>query len=273
MTSSIKKSPEWAAAEQAFGCTFDSFIRIHAGKSSFNYRADTPEGHRYFVKFCTPGHVKRIFGLLGSISSPLIPGIAFNGATGKFGKWGICAIEWCEGGQNIPPHLLTPELLKAVSEGYEEISKALSAVDPARLEIREGAVEAAKESGLPLRPIHGDFHYMNYFIRDGRICACYDMEMMRMGIPTEDTLRIFAHEIERTRCWNIWRISTIYRKLTEMVRISPYPKKAWLVAVKLYGDHKIRRRIEKAKFALFVKIDNWLRSPYYRRLSHAIEKA
>lgn len=273
MPSGNEKTAEWLAAEQAFGCTFASFIRIHAGNSSLNYRADTPDGHKYFVKFCTPGHVKRIFGLMGAISSPLIPGIAFNGATGKYGKWGICAIEWCEGGENIPPHRLTTELLKAITDGYGEISQALSSVDSARLEIREGTAEAAKECGLELRPIHGDFHYMNYFMRDGRISACYDLETLRLGIPTEDMLRIFVHEIERTRCWNFHRISTIYRKLTEMVRISPYPKKAWLAAVRLYRDRKIRRRIEKAKFPLFVKIDNWLRSPYYRRLLHAVEEA
>lgn len=273
MAPDFAKSHECEAAEQSFGCTFASFVRIHAGKSSLNYRAETPDGHRYFVKFCTPGHIKRIFGLVGAISSPLIPGIAFNGATGQFGKWGICAIEWCEGGDNIPPHLLTPQLMKDINDGYREISRAFSAVDARSLSVREGAEGAAKACGLELRPIHGDFHYMNYFMRNGVLSACYDLECMRLGLPTEDLLRIFIHAIERTRCWRFMRIRRIFRNLTEMVRLSDYSKDAWLAAVTIYENYKTKRRAEKSSHPLFVKIDNWLRSPYYRRLRRAVEEA
>lgn len=273
MTPEDTKSAEWEAAEKAFGCAFASFARIHAGESSRNYRAETPDGRKYFVKFAPPGHVKKILERLGAISSPLIPGLAFNGATGTLGDKAICAIEWSEGGVNIPPHLLTKRQIKSIREGYEEISRGLSSVDPRLLKPRGRVEEAAKECGLAVVPIHGDFHYMNYFMRDGAVSSCFDIESMRLGIPTEDLLRIFAHAIERTRLWNVGRLDAIYRNLTEMVRVSSFSKDAWLAAVRLYIDHKTGRRVEKSAFPLLMKIGNWLRSPYYRRMRRAVEEA
>lgn len=273
MVSESIKSPEWLAAEMAFGCEFASFTRIAAGKSSRNYCAVAHDGSRYFVKFATPNHVGRVIGLLRSVVSPLVPSLAFNGATGKFGKDAICAIKWSEGGDNIPPHLLTPQLMKAINDGYREFSRALSAVDKLSLPVREGAEDAARECGLELRPIHGDFHYMNYFMRDGNLSACYDLECMRLGLPTEDLLRIFIHAIERTRFWHFMLIRRIFRNLTEMVRLSDYPKDAWLAAVKIYENHKTKRRAEKSSHPLFAKVENWLRAPYYRRLRRAVEEA
>lgn len=267
------KFAEWLAAEQAFGCEFTSFERIAAGKSSFNYKAVTPDGHRYFVKITKPYRIDRILARVGVISSPLIPGLAFGGKVGSFGKDAICAIDWCERGENIPPHLLTTAQMKAICEGYREISRALSAVDHSGLSKMDGMEEAAKKCGITPRPIHGDFHYQNYYLHDGVLSACYDMECMRLGLPTEDLLRIFVHAIERTRFWRLHRLNVLYKNLTEMVRVSDYPKSAWLAAVEIYRRYKTGRRLEKSSYPIIVKIDNWFRAPYYRRFRRAVEEA
>ena len=273
MSMAAENSEEWRAAERALGCEFASFRRVHAGKNSVNYRAETPEGRLYLVKFACPYRAERVLARLGAISSPLIPPLALCGRTGTFGRFVICALEWCKDGANIPPHVLTSAQIAAIVEGYRELSRAFSAVEPRLLEAPEEAVEAAKRCGAALRPIHGDFHYKNFFLDGDRFCACFDVECMRLGMPAEDLLRIFAHELDRTRFWCFRRIGRIYRNLSEMVRISGIPKAEWLEAVALHVGHKEKRRMEKGRAHFVAKIDNFLRGPYSRRLRLAVEVA
>lgn len=273
MAEETTKCAEWLAAERAFGCPFAKFERVHAGKASHNFRAETADGARYFVKITKPYRIERIFKRLGAISSPLIPGIAFGGAVGSFGKDAICAMEWCREGDNIPPHLLTDAQMKAICDGYREISRALFAVDHSLLRKIDGLDDVAVKCGVSPRPIHGDFHYQNYYLRNGAMTACYDLESMRLGLPTEDLLRIFAHAIERTRFWRFGRLDALYAGLSRMVKLSGYPKDLWLAAVELHKSYKSSRRAVKSAFAPFAAIDNWFRAPYYRRLLRAVEEA
>ena len=267
-----EKSPVWRAAESAFGTVFVSFGRVAEGNSSQNYHAEAEDGRQFFVKLATARAVARAIARQGAADSPLVPRVAFSGATGELDRWRICAFEWMEGGESIPPERLSPALIEALLSGYSRLSEALARVPADSIPVPPGLDEAVKRAGEPARPIHGDFHYRNFFFRDGALFACFDLEKMRMGFPAEDLLRVFVHALERTRFWNLGKIRAIERNFAETVRRSPWPQEAWLVAIDLYEAHKAHRRAGKARFRLFLEIENFLRSPLYRKMRAIVAK-
>ena len=266
------KDLAWLAAEDAFGCTFKSFDRIHAGNSSQNFRAVAEDGTPYFVKFAKPKSIARDTSRLSKLDSPLIPGLAFGGRKGTFGDKEIIATRWCTG-KCIPPHKLTPAEIAAIVSGYDEISRALSAIPAESLAAPQDAAAVEAQAGAMIRPIHGDFHYRNFFFRDGALSACFDFEMMRMGLPAEDFLRIFVHAIERTRFWRFARLAAIKRNLAEMVRTAPCQRGAWIAAIDLYERHKYERRAMKTRRKWVAKLEKFIRAPLYRSLRRLVETA
>lgn len=272
MKEDVEKSAEWLAAEKAFGCVFSSFKRLGMGNSSRNFRAEQPDGHAVLVKFANERRSNRLLPRLRAMSSPLIPSLAFGGATGRFGRYVVSAIEWCGRGSSIPPHMLTDGRLRAILAGYAQLSDVFAAVDATTLEGCPGLEEAARRCGLAPRPIHGDFHYCNYFLDGDAFTACFDFEFMRLGLPTEDLLRIFAHALERTRFWSVRRMDAICRNFGRLVRFSPYGEEAWLAAIDLHELAKTSSRAAK-KCGIFSKIEAVLRSSLYRRLRRIVREA
>ena len=239
------------AASAAFGVAFASFTPVHQGNSSENYSAVAADGRRYFVKVARAAAVRKLVEQMRGISSPLVPALAFGGAVGSLegGKRLVCAFEWAAEGVSVAPWELTEAQLGAIVEGYREFSRALGG------------------------KIHGDFHYKNFFLKDNRLVACFDLEKMRDGLPTEDLLRIFAHALERTRFWRRGRIAAIMRNFTSLVAISGYSCYDWLEAVERYECHKLERRKAKARSPLLAGIEEALRSSLYCSLRSAIAKA
>lgn len=274
MTLDNAKSAEWLAAENGFACTFVSFTRLGAGNSSRNFRAELPDGHVALVKLANESRSSRLLPRLRAMSSPLVPPLAFGGKTGRFGRYVISAIEWCGRGANIPPHMMTEAQLRAIVSGYAQLIEVFGAVDATTLEVSPGIDEIAQKCGLAPRPIHGDFHYCNFFLSEDELTGCFDFEFMRLGIPTEDLLRIFAHALERTRIWRWRRMNAIYRNFGRLVQLSPYGEEAWLAAVDLHELDKTRRRAKKKGGMTFIaKIEEALRSPLYRRLRRIVKEA
>lgn len=239
------------AAEAAFGVRFVSFKPVHQGNSSENYRAETADGRKYFVKAARASAVRTVMERTLAVSSPLVPALAFGGATAELdgGKRLVCAFEWAPPGVSVPPWLLTPARLRAIADGYRELSRAFGG------------------------KIHGDFHYKNFFLDGDRLSACFDLEKMRDGLPTEDLLRIFAHALERTRFWKRKRLAAVFRNFASLVAISGYPREMWLEAIDRYERHKLERRLKKARFPLFASIEAALRRPLYSRLRAIVDAA
>lgn len=261
------------AAEEAFGCRFAEFSPIGLGNSSDNFRAAMPDGKLYFVKFATRRHVKLTLDPLKAISSPLVPRPAFGGATGKFGNLSICAIEWLESGKNIPPHLLTHGQIAGIRDGYEEFSSALSAIPCDSLNATDGLAAAAASCAMEPRTVHGDFTYRNFFMKGDALVACFDLECIRRGLPTEDLMNIFVHEMERTRFWRISRLAALKRNFAYLVSISQYPASAWLAAIDLYELRKSSRRAQKQRVKAFAAIERFFRAPLYAQLRRTVRSA
>lgn len=239
------------AASAAFGVAFTSFMPVHQGNSSENFCAVAADGRRFFVKVARAGTVRKLIDQMRGIASRLVPTLAFGGAVGSLegGKRLVCAFEWAADGVSVPPWLLTEAQLRAIVDGYRELSHAFGG------------------------KIHGDFHYKNFFLKDDRLVACFDLEKMRDGLPTEDLLRIFVHALERTRFWCRGRIAAIMRNFSKLVAISGYSCYDWLEAVERYERHKLERRQAKARFSVFASIEAALRSSLYSSLRSAISKA
>lgn len=273
------KSLVQLAAEDAFGVAFASFVRVHAGNSSANYRAATTSGDTYFVKCASRRTIDGVLKRQAQIVSPLVPAVAFAGRTGESGKKALCAFAWATDGASVPPGHFTPADIAAILAGYRELSRAFAAVDASALDAWDGLDEAAKVASLKPCAIHGDFHYKNFFLASDparadapvRLTACFDFECMRRGLPTEDLLRIFVHALERTRFWRFATIGAILRNFTCLVRASDYSEAAFLAAIDLYERHKRARRRAKAAHPLWAALEAALRAPLYRRLRRAVK--
>ncbi len=263
MHSSFGADEVRCAAEDAFGVQFAVFKPLGAGNSSRNFHAVTAGGDEYFIKVANADRTRRISAYLAKLSSPLIPGLAFGGKRGHIGRYEITAFAWVRGGYNIAPHHLTKPQIAAILEGYETLSEAFSAVDAGLLEKWSGADAAAAAAGLPLRPIHGDFHFRNYFLRGDKLIACCDFECMRLGIATEDLARIFIHAMERTHFWHLPHQIALHRNFARMVAMSRYPESAWRAAVDQYISYKSERRRAKRANDFFARVEGLLRAPLY----------
>lgn len=272
MTDATTKSAEWEASERAFDCVFDSFTRLGAGNSSRNFRAVMPDGRKVLVKFANERRSELLLPRLRSISSRLVPPLAFGGATGRFRHYVISAMEWCGRGENIPPYEFTDGQLRGILAGYAELTDAFAAVDAASLQGSESLRDVAGRCGLVPRPIHGDFHYRNFFMDGDSLVACFDFECMRLGIPTEDLLRIFVHELERTRFWCLGRTNAIFRNFGRLVALSPYGMVEWLAAIDIYERNKAQHRAAKKKLPFIASVEAVFRSPLYRRLRRIVRK-
>ncbi len=273
MSAAKQKPAEWEAAEKAFSCVFTEFRRLGAGNSSRNFRAVLADGGVVLVKFANDYRTARFLPRLQAISSPLVPRPAFGGATGKFGRYVISAQEWCARGANVPADQLTDAQLRGIVAGHAQLLDALAAVDASTLPSAVGVVAAARGCGLEPCTIHGDFHYRNFFMDGDSMTACFDLESVRRGLPTEDLLRVFAHPLERTRIWYWRRMNVLYRNFARLVEFSPYGRDAWLAAIDIHESNKAARRLAKKRrrrIDIFAKFEAMLRAPLYRRLRRIV---
>ncbi|MBQ6138016.1 MAG: phosphotransferase [Kiritimatiellae bacterium] len=262
----VGKTPAWLAAERTFGVKFTRFERTAFGNSSVNYRAVAEDGSEYFVKFAPPKTVEAVERRTASASTPLLPGLAFGGRTGEFRGWRICAAEW-RVGECVDPADLTPAKARSLLSAHRAL---LLALQGSAAELPRPGDLADFDFGVAPCAIHGDMHCRNVMFRGDEVSAFCDLEMMRIGYPTEDLLRVFIHALERTRFWRSGRIAAICRAFGTLVRESGFPRKAWLAAIALHESRKTRRREAKARFPALKRIERHLRSPYYRMLRRTV---
>ena len=257
------KSLRWIAAERAFGVEFASFERVAAGNSSVNAKATTADGRSYFVKFSPSRLAESAMRRVASVVTPLVPRLAFGGASGELGASRFFATEWCPRGASVDPAEMSAAQCGAFVSAYAGLSRAMqSAVAdlPRRDDLK------AFDFGMEPVAIHGDLHFRNFFFDGDEVSAFFDLETMRVGYPTEDLLRVFVHALERTRFWRRGRIAAVERAFGEVVRRSGYPAKAWIAAVDLHMRRKGERRLRRSAFPAAKRFEAWLRAGLYRRL-------
>ena len=262
---------ERLAAAATFGVNFISFERLSAGNSSRNFRAVTQDGKSYFVKFAPERDIERAIEKLSKISSPLIPTLAFGGKSGKFASVGFFATNWAAEGKSIPPDEFTEENISSILEAYSSLSAALQAIDPDCLGAWDGLEEEARKLSITPKTIHGDFHYKNFFFRNGKVSAVFDLECIRRGLETDDLLRIFIHALERTPFYKTRKRQKIKENFAKLVAKSPYPRESFLASLKLYERHKIARRKAKSRSRILFAIENYFRTKIYRSLERIIK--
>lgn len=239
-----------AACERGFGVAFRALAPVAGGHSSWNYRAETSEGARHFVKVTSRESAARQLRCLGAIDSPLVPKLSFGGKTFELADRVVLATSWVDDAAPVDPEKLTADEMRALLDAYAELAR-----------------------GLPAGMIHGDLHCGNVLYRAGRVAAFVDFEMMRPGLPTEDLSRVFVHAMERTRFWRVIRHGRIFRNFATVVRESRYPERDWLAALERYFAHKRARRLAKAsRHPLLLRFETGLRMPFYRKLVSIIKK-
>lgn len=258
-TDGAAKTPEQLAAERTFGVAFTAFERLSVGNSSRNYRATTAAGERYFVKFASPKVIDLAITRDRLMKSPRVPVLAFGGVRGELGDQAFCAFEWLDGLESFPPHTYTEGQIRSICDFHARLMDDFAALP------RDGLATCAdfdaRTHGGARRVIHGDFHCGNFGFRDGRACACFDFESMRLGLAAEDLLRIFVHALERTRFWRVGRILRTVRNLTTCVRLSGLGRDEFLAALDLYVAHKQSARRRKKRLAFLARLEEMLRAP------------
>lgn len=270
-TADAAKTPEQQAAERTFGVAFTAFERLSVGNSSRNYRATTAVGERYFVKFASPKVIDLAITRDRLMKSPRVPALAFGGVRGELGDQAFCAFEWLDGLESFPPHTYTEGQIRSICDFHAQLMNDFAALPHDGLQTRAGF--DTRTHGATPRVIHGDFHCRNFGFRDGRVCACFDFESMRLGLAAEDLLRIFVHALERTRFWRVGRILRTVRNLTTCVRLSGLGRDEFLAALDLYVLHKRDARRRKKRLPVLARIEEPLRAPLYRLLRRAILRA
>ena len=255
------------AAERAFGTQFGSFTRISTGNSSLNFNAVEHNGRRHLVKFFT-GIAKPRIEMLSQVTGNLVPKISLGKGSFPIGNdWHVCALEW-RNGESIDPANMTQPQISSLYNAYKELCQALkNTICPAA-----DSALSSFSTGLTLCQIHGDMHFKNVFFEGNKATSFFDLEKIRLGLPTEDLLRYFIHAAERTRFWRLRRKSAIKRNFARLVQISEYPTAAWLAALDLYDRRKMERRARKARSRIAFAIDCFMRSGLYRSFRRIIVK-
>ena len=255
------------AAERVFGTQFDSFSRISTGNSSLNFNAVEHNGRRHLVKFFT-GIARLRLEMLSQVTGNLVPKISLgNGSLPIGNDWHVCALEWREG-ESVDPANITEAQISSLYHAHKELCQALKGTACP-------AADSALSSfcaGLTLCPIHGDMHFKNVFFEGDKATSFFDLEKIRLGLPTEDLLRYFIHAPERTRFWRLRRTSAIKRNFASLVHISEHPTAAWLAALDLYEKRKMERRARKARSRIAFAIDCFMRSGLYGSFRRIIVK-
>lgn len=263
------KSLLWLTIEGAYGTKFKALTPVTGGNYSENYRAITEHGKSYFIKLTDPVTAARLKATYSGLATSLVPGLAFGGKLVEFGKRVVLAYEWCEGGKYVDPERLDVAKIDSLLESYERLSqvmgKAKDAECPDDIQVFD--------FGMSPRVVHGDMHTRNVLF-DGDVVVGYvDFELLRVGYPTEDLLRIFIHALERTRFWKLKRIAAIENNLRLLMSRSRHPKAAWLSAVNLHEKRKSESRRRKKKVKIIADIDAFFRRPFYLMLKRLVEKS
>lgn len=255
------------AAERLFGRAFTSFRELHGGNTSQNFVASIGDEH-WFVKVGRRPRIALTVSRHQAVRTPLVPRIAMDGRIGECEDRAVCAEEWFSDMSHVDPADLTTEQAQDLVRSYRAFSVAVQDVKDAR----DDRSYQGFDAGEGVSVIHGDLNFRNVGFRNGRVMAILDLESVRLGFPAEDLLEFVIHEMERTRLWFRRRLRKLELVLAMIIRASGYSQKAWLAAFGVYVADKRARRLSKARFPLFKKIEHWLRKPLYVRVRHLIEQ-
>lgn len=122
----------------------------------------------------------------------------------------------------------------------------------------------------PLTVIHGDFQPKNYGFDGERFAAVFDFDALTKGLACEDAAYAFTERARRAGLSSAKR-----RRLTELflrlVRMSPWSKDEWTVAVNHARLRIAVRRLEKHPDSMFVAFDIARRDKPLAALAAALE--
>ena len=251
-----------------------------------------------FVKLTSREAADRALAFLGSSDCPLLPKPLLDGCP-DFGGCAVLCLEWKES-VRVDAETMTDGQLAGFLDGCLTLSKALSdyrgTVTPlADEDSPRGQHERLRRYALrhrlagrlirplleipeterlygerPLVTIHGDLQPKNYGFAGDRLAAVYDTDDLTQGLACEDACYAFTERARRTELPAAAR-----RRLTELflrlVKVSPWPKDEWLIAVNHARLRIAARRLEKHPDSGFVAFDVARRDKPLRMLVQALK--
>ena len=114
---------------------------------------------------------------------------------------------------------------------------------------------AAIKQDLSYRPafqiIHGDFHFKNIIIKDGEFQSFIDFENFRLGIPTQDLIRLLLTNAEQHR---FFRTGYTIDLLKFFIQETPFTKQDWLYGLDFFILEKYIRRLKKRNVLQWIKL-------------------
>lgn len=245
---------------------FVSFSQVSGGNSSLNFRARSKGGEAVLVKFAKPSRLKKAVGILRKLQTPLVPRVVMDVQVTNDRDYDVCAIAWAEGKTQDAADL-DERQAGFIVQAYKELAQAMQNV--------RGDLQGAEAiAGFKTVAIHGDLNWRNILYKeDGSVDAFLDFEQMRLGLATEDLLRIPLHAMERTRFWRRKRLRRLEGVLSAIIKASQYSKEEWLAALEAYIERKKARRTKKSSFAFAKEAESFLRLPMYVRIRRLILEA
>ena len=261
-------------------------VPMETGSCSINYYVKNEDGE-FLVKLKkTPKRVKLLSDNLKDISGKAFcPTLLFEKES--FCGYHVFVLKWIEG-KSYFLEKLSHKTLKQIINAYLSFLTLINKNKDKDYLPKKDPIELLKKIQSPysfMKPeldiikqdlayhptpqiIHGDFHFKNIIIKDDEFQSFIDFEEFRLGVPTEDLMRVLLTNAEQHR---LFRIRYTVDLLKFFIKNTPFTKEDWLFGLDFFVLEKYEKKLRKKSLQCWIQL--YYCTLLYRKLRTIINKS